>query len=217
MTLQQAVNQLGEWGAVRPYQNPKDKTFYYRLDQKSQDGQVWVQLSVGTWTKQRAGVNSMGMRITGIDDPYIDSGAWQAQRSVWRAFHLDGLLAAYGVPSDVRFYFSTDVKGKWIEAGRSISYAMHLSYGSLGFNVDLAGLARAEGDEILICPADDSHYLHLEFQEDASKLDEAKVAAAMPVTWQKWTGTDLTAFYQRFADPVRGEGCITTTLEPMFR
>lgn len=121
MTLQQAVNQLAQWGAVVIYQNPGEGT-YYRIDQQSQDGRIWAQLAVGTLTNERAVVNDMGLSITGISDSYIDSESWQAGYIPWHAFQLDQILEDYGVPSDVRFFFSNDVKGKWVTEGRTISY-----------------------------------------------------------------------------------------------
>jgi hypothetical protein len=219
MNLQEAVNQLAQWGRVRSYQNPKNE-FFYRLDQQSQDGKVWVQISIGPGTEEQSAVNSIGMRVTGTSDSYIDSEAWQANRTSWHAFHLDGILTAYGVPSEVRFHFSTDVKGKWLEEGRTIFYWMHLSYQALNMVVDLSGLAREDKGEIFLCPAIDPHYLDIEYNPN---LDQEKIATFLPVTWQELMGVDNLTFYQQFSDQKNWPACITTTvnqilsIDPYFR
>ena len=207
MTLQQAVNQLAQWGTVLMYQNPREGTFY-RIDQQSLDGRIWVQFGVGTWTKERAVVNDMGLRITGISDLYIDSDAWKANQNSWHGSQLDQIMMAYGVPSDVRFGFSTEVKGKWLTEGKTISYLMHISYKQLNLDVDLAGLAHDDGQKLFLCPSTDPHYLNIQFN---SGMSEEKLAEGYPVTWQKLMDTDLPSFYQRYTHPSASE-CISPLL-----
>ena len=211
MTLQEAVNQLAQWGTVIIYQNPKQGTFY-RLDQQSLDGRVWVQFGVGAWTKERANVNNMEISITGTADSFIDSESWQANQTTWHAFQLEQILAAYGVPSDVRFDFSNDVKGKWVTEGRTISYSMYISYKQLNIDIDLTGLAHDDGQKVFLCPSKDPHYLNIKFNSDVS---EEKLSNAYPVIWQKLMNTDLPSFYQVFTNTSASD-CITPTLSQIL-
>jgi hypothetical protein len=193
------------------YKSPKEGTFY-RVDQQSQDGRIWAQLAVGTWTKERAIVNKMEISITGTSDSYIDSESWKASQIPWHAFQLDQILAAYGVPSDVRFGFSRDVKGKWVTEGRTISYSMYITYKQLNIDIDLPGLARDDGQKVFLCPSRDPHFLNIEFN---SGVSEEKLADAYPVTWQKLMNTDLPSFYQVLTNKSNSD-CITPTLSQII-
>lgn len=217
MTVQDAVNEMAQWGMVRIDKNSQGKIFI-NLVQNPLNGVVSVHLSVGTWTKEFETIDRLSFYLSGPPgDLFLGDDLWLANHDAWQGFRLDNLLEAYGVPSYIGYFFQTTVEVGAPLEGRTISYTMDIHYDQINLVVNIGAVAYYDGD-LLICPSKDPHNLGIEIDPERPLVERQDV---YPVTWQALTGTDLNAFYQMFT--TNPDTCITTNLEqiqalqPSFR
>jgi hypothetical protein len=210
MTVQDAVNTMTQWGAVRIGEDVLGRTFI-NLDQNILYERVGVYLSVGTWTEKLETIDHVSLRIQGVSGPYfVGDDLWLANRDAWWGVRLDNLLIAYGVPSYVGYEFATTDDRLSSLEGRTIAYTMEMQYEQINLVVGIGALAYYDGENLFLCPSQDPHDLGIKINPERplEKLQEF-----YPVTWQALTGTDLEAFYQKFTDEADLDACITTTLK----
>ena len=217
MAVQDAVNEMAQWGMVRIDKNSQGKTFI-NLVQNPLNGVASVHLSVGTWTKEFETIDRVSFYLAGPPgELFLGDDLWIANRDVWQAFQFNRLLKAYGVPSYVGYFFQTTVEVGAPLEGRTISYTMDIHYARTNVVVTIGALAFYDGD-LFICPSKDPHDLGIEITPERPLTERQDV---YPLTWQALTGTDLDMFYQMFT--TNPDACITTTLEqiqalqPSFR
>lgn len=218
MTVQDAVDRMTQWGMVRIGENSQGKTFI-NLVQNPPDGQVIVNLSIGTWTKKLESIDKVTMSIHG-DGSILEEDVWLANRDTWQGFRLDNLLKAYGMPSYIGYFFQTTVEVGSSLKGRTISYSMDMHYEELNLVLSIGAMAYYDGNDLFLCPSKDPHGLALEINPERPLIERKEFR---PVTWQALTGTDLNVFYQTYTDENAFDACVTTNLEqiqvlqPSFR
>jgi hypothetical protein len=217
MTVQDAVDEMAQWGAINIYENPNGKTFI-NLDQNPLYGQANVDLSIGTWTKKLETIDRVDIQIEGVSGTYLGDDLWLANRDAWQGFSLDNILKTYGIPSYIGYFFQTNVEVGSSLRGRTILYGMEMHYEQINLQVHIGALANYDGENLFLCPSKDPHNLRIVINPERP-LKELR--EFYPVTWQALTGTDSGAFYQLFTANL--DKCIATTLakilvlQPSFR
>ena len=210
MTVQDAVDIMAQWGMVSIGENWQGKTFI-NLVQNPLYEQVFVNISIGTWTQEFVTIDKLTVYISGPPGAWIlGEDVWLENRDAWRAFSLDNILKTYGVPSYVGYFFQTTVERGVPLDGRTITYSLEMQYEQFNLVVVIGALAYNDGENIFLCPSKDPHDLGIEINPERPLLERQ---AFSPVTWQALTGTDLESFYEVFTDENNPDACVTTTLE----
>jgi len=220
MNVQEAVDVMARWGTINIVEDFEGDTFIHLVQTPLED-QVFVKLSIGTWTKELETIDEVSFNImVPSGDSFASEDLWLVNRENWQGFQLDSILETYGIPSYVGFFFQTTVEiGSPLE-GRTIHYGLDLHYEDLNLIAGIGAMAYYNGETLFICPSKDPHGVGIDINPERSleKLEEFR-----PVTWEALTGTDLEAFYRMFTDETNPDACITTTLEqiqalqPSFR
>jgi hypothetical protein len=204
-----AANTMAQWGMISIGENWQGKTFV-NLEHNPLYGQVYVSLTVGTWTQKLETIDRVSFRIKGPPGvKYLGDDVWLANLDTWQGFRLDNLLKAYGVPSYVGFFFQTIVEAGSPLEGRTISFGLEMQYKGLNLHVAIGALAFYDGRNLYLCPSKDPRNLEIEINPDSSLQ---KKQGFYSVSWQALAGVDLNAFYQMFTDQNNADVCITTTL-----
>lgn len=213
MNVQEAVDQLAQWG---PLKSGGDNDFsYVKISQPTLSDLATIYLGFGSYSKFTKPIDEMEISITRIlqDGELISGEIWQANREAWQAFQFDQLLKAYEMPSFVGFYFSSLVED-WSDLnGRSIEYMLDLYYEEYNLAILFYGIAYYNAGELRICPSLDPHNLSIVINPSLTKEERETIYRS---TWQGLTGTDLTAFYQKFTDETNPDACFTTTVEKIL-
>lgn len=210
MTLQDAINIMSQWGMVKVDKNSQGKAFI-NLVQNPLGGEVNVNLSIGTWTKEMETIDRVYFYLSGPPgDLFLKDDLWLVNRDTWRGFRLDNVLKSYGVPSYIGYFFQTIVDVGTPLYGRTVSYTMDIHYDRLNLVVTIGAVAYYDED-LFICPSIDPHNLGLEINPERPLTERQDVYA---VTWQSLTGMDLDRFYQMFT--AKPDACISATLEQIL-
>ena len=212
---------MAQWGMVAAYENPYNGKTFINLVQNPLNGQVNVDLSVGTWTNKMISIDNVFIHVAGPPgDLFLGEDIWLANRDTWQGFRLDNILKAYGVPSYIGYFFQTTVEVGAPLAGRTISYTMDLHYEQTNLVVTIGAMALYDGDNLFLCPSIDPHDLGIEINPERPLIERQEF---YPVTWQALTSTDLNVFYQNFTGEDSFDKCVTTdlqqiqNLQPSFR
>lgn len=213
MTVQEAVNQLAQWG---PLESGGDSEYsYVTTSQSTLSDLATIYLGFGSYSKFTKPIDEMQISITRIlqGGELISGETWQANREAWQAFQFDQLLKAYGMPSFVGFDFRS-IAESWTDFnGRSIEYALNLNYGEHKLELIFVGVAYYNQGVVRVCPSVDPHVLSIIVNPSMTKEERDEV---YPLAWWELTGTDLTAFYQKFTDESNPDACFTTTVEKIL-
>jgi hypothetical protein len=220
MTVQEAVAMMAQWGMVKIGENSQGKTFISLVQNPLYD-QVFVSISIGTWTQELVTIDRLSFQISGSpEDPILGEDVWLANRDTWESFTLANLLKTYGVPSYAGYFFQTTADKGVPLNGRTITYDLEMQYEQFNMDIVMGVLAFQAGGNIFLCPSKDPHNLGIQINPERSLLERQ---AFRSVTWQALTGTDLEAFYNTFTNENSFDACVTTTLEqivalqPQFR
>ncbi len=220
MTVQEAVNVMAQWGGVEIVENWQGKTFIHLIQAQLYE-QVFVKLSIGTWTEKLVTIDKVSVHIAGPPGDWIlGEEVWLANQDTWKGMRLDTLLKTYGVPSYVGYFFQTAVEAESPQEGKVIIYDMEMQYEQINLEISIGAMAHYDGENVFLCPSKDSHDLGIQINPERSLIERQEFR---PVTWQALTGTDLDAFYQIFTGETNLDACVTTTLEqiqelqPYFR
>jgi hypothetical protein len=210
MNVQEAVEVMTQWGTVRVSENSQGKT-YIVLDQAPLQGQTAVYLSVGSWTREFETIDHVLLRLQAVSEWYISEDLWFENYNNWQGYSLEGILDAYGKPSYVGYYFSTNVEVGESLIGRTISYGMEIQYDHYNMTVLIGAIGNYNGETLFICPSWDPHYLVIEINPEVSLQHLQEV---FPVTWQDLTDTDLEEFIDVFTiQKNKTDDCIETSLD----
>jgi hypothetical protein len=213
MTVQDAVDVMGQWGMVTISEDSRGKTFV-NLDQNQLYEQLNMYLSVGTWTRELETIDKVTIRIEGFSDTYVGEDVWLANQDAFQGFRMDNVLETYGVPSYVGYDFSSLLSpSPPLEKEQRFSYGMSLHFEQINLHLLISAMAYYDGETVFLCPSKEPHSVYLEINPERPLKELQNV---FPVTWQSLTGTDLDAFYQTFIVENAFNTCVTTKLEKIL-
>lgn len=205
MIVQDAVNQMAQWGMLRMIKDKKGGTFIHLRYLDPQDKQTDVNVNM-TLTLRKEAIDAISFYIPRREDgEFLGADVWLANRNKWRAFQFDNLLKAYGIPSFVGLSFETRNLD-----GRSIGYTMIIDYEQMNLEIGIGALAYTNGNNVFLCPIKDPHNLGIDINPNPPIAERQQ---ASPIIWQDLTDSDLEMFYRTFTDESSPDGCFTTTLE----
>jgi hypothetical protein len=208
MSVQQAIDQMAQWGMLDMSEDNDGRTFINTLYLDPRHKQVDVNLTI-TMRKKFETIYTVSFYIPRREDgEYLGADVWLANREAWRAFRFNNLLKAYGTPSFVGFSMETRD-----QEGKSIAYTLELHYEKMNLNIGIGGLAYGNGEDVFLCPSKDPHSLGIDINPERPLRD---IQQFTPITWQALTGTDLDAFYRTFTDETNPDGCVKTTLKKIM-
>lgn len=201
MTVQDAVNRMAQWGAIRISRNFRGDTFI-NLIEDPLNYQINLWISIGTWTNELETIDYVRMQV--------GNSAWPENadfigEDIMQSFHLDNLLKSYGVPSFVGFFFHKDVIDD-----ESHHPTLYIQYAQYNLMIDKSAFAYLDGADLLLCPSKSaSHSLDIVINPEVP-LERYQNGVD---TWEELSGTDLNTFYEMYTDESNPDVCIPISVK----
>lgn len=202
MTVQEAVNKMAQWGAIRIGRNFRGDTFI-NLIEDPLSYQLEVRLSIGTWTNELETIDEVSM--------LVGNNAWPEEtdfvnEDIMRSFHLGSLLKSYGVPSFVGFFFEEDVT----DDSKLYYPSFYIQYAQYNLKISKFALAYLDGADLFLCPSKSaSHSLNIVINPEVP-LEQYQNGLD---TWEELSGTDLNTFYEMYTDEANPDVCISVSVK----